>query len=1011
MKKILIVIASVITLLLAAAIIIPIIYEDDIRELVRSSIDESVDAQVYFDPSKFSLSLFKSFPNPTASIGDFGIVGNEPFDGDTLISIGRFDITIDLFSLFGDSYRIKSINMIKPRMNIITLKSGRANYEIVPETEEETPADEASSDFNLQVESWTITNGYLKYDDKSMDFMMVLEGLDHKGSGNITLDIYDLKTMSVVKKSFVSYEGVSYLNGQSLFADATITINMPEFKFTFGQNLVRVNDFPVSFSGFVAMPSDDIDMDISFATTSSSIKSLYSLIPAAYTEGYEGVKASGEMSFSGFVKGTYSETSMPAYNVHLTARDGMIAYPDLPTPIRNINLDMLVECKDGNIDNTSINISKMHMDLGNNPVDGTFILRNLRDYSMKANVNARLNLAELSTIFPIEGLDMKGLFSLSLLADGVYDSIRNIMPAITANMSLENGFIKSSEFPKALENMSFKSSIDGSTGRMEDMIVQVDNFRMAMEGEELQANLTLKNMVDYQWDLNVKGGLDLQVISEIYPIEGMAYSGNLKADIATKGKYSDVEAERYDRFPTQGVVSLNNFVFTSTDMPQSVKISDAKVSLDPRQINIDSFNGMLGKSDIKLSGFINNYIDYVFAENALLRGKMNLQSNLLDLNEWMTEEEASAAAVAEDTTTMQAVAIPRNIDFEFNSSINRILYDNLALQQAKGLLTVRDGVLDMSNLSFNLLGGAIVMNGRYDTREPERPAFSYQLNIKNLSIPQAYSSFSTVQVFAPMASLMSGNFSTDFTISGRLKNDLTPVYESLNGRGLIQIAEAFMKESKLVSGISGFMKTDLGSSQITLKDVMMRASIENGRANVAPFDVQMAGQKATIGGSIGVDGSLDYRIITEVDAGIVGQQVNQLLAGLTGDQSAAGSSKIKLNFNVGGTYDKPAIMLAGTTNADGTTTTVQQQVKDQVQQQAQQQVDAVKKEAEAKMQEETDKIIAEGEKQLQQQADTLKKEISKSLEKEAGKVIGAELDSTSNELKESLKSIFKKKKN
>lgn len=1011
MKKIIIILVSVITLLLATAIIVPIIFEDDIRELIQSSINESVDAQVYFDPAKFSLSLFKSFPNPTASIGDFGIVGNEPFAGDTLVSIGRFDITIDLFSLFGDSYRIKSINLVKPRINIVTLKSGEANYEIVCETDEAAPADEATSDFNLEIETWTITNGYLNYDDKSMDYSMILEGLEHKGSGNITLDVYDLKTTSTVKKAYVSYEGLSYLNGQSLFADATININMPEFKFTFGQNLVKVNDFPVSFSGFLAMPTEDINMDISFATTNSSIKSLYSLIPAAYTKGYESVKASGEMAFSGFVRGTYSETSMPAYNVHLTARDGIIAYPDLPAPIKNINLDMLVECEDGNIDNTSINISKMHMDLGNNPIDATFILRNLKDYSMKADVNAMLNLAEMNTIFPIEGLDMKGLFSLQLLADGVYDSIRNIMPAITANMSLENGYIKSIEFPKALENMSFKASVDGSTGRMEDMLVQVQNFSMAMEGEELQANLTLRNMVDYQWDLEINGGLDLQVISEIYPIEGMVYSGNLKADISTKGKYSDVEAERYDRFPTQGVVTLSNFAYTSTDMPQGMKISNAKLSLDPRQINLESFDGTLGKSDLKLAGFINNYIDYVFAENAMLKGKMNLQSNLLDLNEWMAEDETSGEVVAEDTIPMQAVAIPRNIDFEFNSSINRILYDNLTLQQAKGLLTVRDGVLDMSNLSFNLLGGAIVMNGKYDTREPESPAFSYQLNIKNLSIPQAYSSFSTVQAFAPMASLMSGNFSTDFAISGKLKNDLTPVFESLNGRGLIQIAEAFMKESKLVSGISDFMKTDLGSGQMSLKDVIMKASIENGRASVTPFDVQMAGQKATIGGSIGVDGSLDYRISTEVDAGMVGQQVNQLLAGLNGDQSAAGSSKIKLNFNVGGTYDKPAIMLAGTTNADGTTTTVQQQVKDQVQQQAQQQVDAVKNEAEAKMQEETDKIIAEGEKQLQQQADTLKKEISKSLEKEAGKVIGAELDSTSNELKESLKSIFKKKKN
>ena len=253
---------------------------------------------------------------------------------------------------------------------------------------------------------------------------------------------------------------------------------------------------------------------------------------------------------------------------------------------------------------------------------------------------------------------------------------------------------------------------------------------------------------------------------------------------------------------------------------------------------------------------------------------------------------------------------------------------------------------------------------------------------------------------------MNGNFSTNFSINGKLKEDMTPVYESLNGSGLIQIAEAFMKESKLVSGISGFMKSDLESSQLSLKDVIMKASVENGRAYVSPFDVQMAGQKATISGSIGADGTLDYRVNTEVDAGVVGQQVNQLLATLQGKQSAAPSSRIKLHFNVAGTYDSPKINLAGTTSEDGTTTTV----KDQAKQEVKQQVETVKTETETKVKEEADKVLKEGEKQLQQQVDTLKKEVTKNLEEEAGKVIGEELDSTANELKESLKSLFKKKK-
>ncbi len=1011
MKKFIIVLASIVTLLLIAAILIPVIFKDDIQKQVKAALDENIDAHIYFDPSKFGLTLFKGFPNPTASIEDFGILGKDLFEGDTLMSVGSFNITIDLFSLFGDHYSIKSINLVKPRINVKVLKDGSANYEIVAESEAaEVSDEETASDFNLKIESWNISNGKISYWDETTDMNIVFEGLNHSGSGDISSEVYDLKTFTTIEKAIVIYGGVSYLSGQKLFADLTLNINMPELKFTFKENEVKVNDFPISFDGYLAMPDDDIDMDISFVSKNSSIKSLYSLVPGAYTEGYEGIKAEGNMSFSGFVKGIYNEQTLPAFNVTLNVVDGMIAYPDLPTPIKNINIDMLVDCKDGVIDHTLINIKKMHMDMGSNPFDGSLIIRNLKDYSMKADLSASLNLAELSMMFPIEGLDMKGIFKMNLKADGVYDSIKSVIPSIDAGMSLENGYIKSSEFPKALENISFASTVTCASGKMEDMLVKVEDFKLVMEGEELSANLELKNMVDYQWDLEMKGGLDLEVISEVYPIEGMNYSGYVSANVKTKGKYSDVEAEKYDRFPTSGVVELSDFNFVSDDLPQGMKISKSKISMNPKQIEVVSFNGNIGRSDMKLDGYVTNYIDYVFKEDALLKGKMNLRSDVLDVNEWMTDEPVAEETQEEDTTEMEVIVIPENIDFEFNSYIKTIVYDNLNLQNAKGLLTVRDGILDIRNLSFDMLGGSIVMDGKYDTRNPEKPAFDYNLSVNSLSIPQTFSSFETVQKFAPMAKLMNGDFSTDFKISGLLNNDLSPDYESLNGKGLIKIAEAFLNDSKLVSGISGFMKSDAKSFQMKLKDVIMKTSIENGRVHVAPFDVEMAGQTANLSGSIGPDGSIDYNVSTEVDAGVVGQQVNQLLAGLKGQEASSLGSKIKLNFKVVGTYNDMKIRLAGTTSSDGTTNTVKDQVKQEVKQEVDKQVEVVKKEAEEKIKSETQELVEKAEEQLQEQVDTLKNKITENLKKEAGDLISNELDSTANELKDAVKKLFKRKK-
>jgi len=1012
MKKFIIVLASIVSLLLVGALLIPIIFKDEIQKQVDKSLDTNLEAQVYFDPSKFGLTLFKKFPNPTISIEDFGIIGVDQFKGDTLLSVSSFNITIDLFSLFGDNYLIKAINLVEPKINVIVLENGEANYQIVADTESEdtTFTEETSSEFKLSIDQWEIADGRIAYVDKSLDFTMLLEGVNHKGSGDISLDIYDLTTYTDVATAIISYDGKSYLNGQKLLADATININMPEFKFTFKNNKLIVNDFPLVFEGFVAMPDEDIDMDITFSSANSSIKSLYSLVPGAFTEDYQGIHADGEMSFSGFVKGVYNENTMPAYNIRLLVSDGMLSYPDLPMPVTNIDIDMEVECKDGIIENTIIDIRKMHMDMGNNPFEGSLIIRNLKDYNMKADIQARIDLAELNSIFPMEGLDMKGIFSMDMRAEGIYDSVRNLMPEIAATMSLENGYIKSSEFPKALENISFKSTVECTSGKMEDMMINVEDFKILMEGEELNGNLVLKNLIDYEWDFYVNGDLDLEVFAEVYPIDGMNYSGHLKVNIETKGKYADVEAERYDRFPTKGMVELTDFNFMSNDLPQGMKITSSQVVMDPRQLQINSFNGSVGRSDLKLSGVIGNYMDYVFGENALLKGKMELNSNILDINEWMTGEETTPENI-NDTTQMELVAIPRNIDFEFNSSVKNIYYDNLNLQNARGLLTIKDGVLDMSNLSFDLFGGSIVMNGKYDTQQPQKPAFDYQVNIKSLSIPQAFTSFSIVQTFAPVAQHMNGNFSTNFNVRGLLKQDMSPVYESLNGKGLIQIAEAFVNESELVSALAGFMKTGLASNQLSLKDIIMKASIEGGRAYVAPFDIGVGGQKANVSGSIGADGSLDYHLSTEVEAGMIGQQVNQLLAQLKGQETSAASSKVKLNFNILGTYDKPLISLAGTTSADGTTTTLQEQVQLEVKTEVDKKVDEAKNEAERRVQEESEDLIKKAEEKLKPEIDTLEKKITETLKEDAKDLIGEELDSTANELKKSLQDLFKKKKN
>jgi hypothetical protein len=901
MKKVLkwslIVVAGLLVLFLAAALIVPVVFKDDIKALAEREIAKSVNADVLFED--FDLTLFRNFPNVTVEIGTLGVVNREPFPNEVLFATERLELEVNLKDiLFGDELRLKGISLQHPVIHVSVLKDGRANYDIaIPSAD--TTAVEESGDFSFGIDHWAIVGGEVVYDDASLPFVMDLKGLNHTGSGDFTQDVFDLSTHTTIDSLNVTYDGTNYLSDKRVELDAVLSIAEGYTKYTFKENSAKVNDFAMSFDGWFKMNPSDYQMDINFKSPDNSFKSLLSIIPGMYTQDFKNIETSGDLAFSGAVKGTYSEKQMPGFNVNLLVKDAMFKYPQLPTAINNINVDLLVDNKDGIIDNTVIDLKKMHLDFGKNPVDAKATITKTYPTHLDAAISAKLNLAELTSMFPMEGLEMKGAYALDLKAKGVYDSLKKIIPAVEASMSLNNGYVKSSEFPLPIENLHFLSTIKNATGRMAETLITVNDLSMVMENEKFAADLVLQNLDDYTWDLKAKGGIDLEKITKVFPVDGMTLAGKVKADITTKGKYSDLEAKRYEKLPTSGTATLTAFKYTAKDLPYDVILKTASMTFDPKKVTLERLEGTIGHSDIKVDGSVMNYLGYVLGQEGSIKGNVNFASDFLNLNEFMSDGGTTTA----DTASFGVIPVPSNVDFVLKSNIKKILLMDYTMTDATGDVTVRDGIANLSNLHFNMLGGAFVVNGAYNTKDIRHPKYDFGLNIEKLSISQAANKSSLVQSFAPIAGLVTGNFSTDFKISGELLPTMMPNLSTVSGAGLVKIAQATLKDSKLISGITSLTSLK-DADNVTMKDVLMSTAISNGRLSVKPFDVNFGEYKTSVSGSSGLDLSLDYLLKMDVPAGKLGAQYNGLIAKYTGGKTDP-NSKIPLTVNVGGKYDTP----------------------------------------------------------------------------------------------------------
>ncbi len=981
MKKALIIIGSILGVLLLLLILIPVLFKDQIFEKVDEQLAKTINADVYYDADNVSLSLLRNFPNVTASLEDFSVVGRAPFAGDTLVSARRFEIVLDLMSVIsGDQMEINALELESPFIQILVLEDGTANYDIAIE-EETLPAgeaDTAATEFNIGIEHWAINNGRIIYSDRSIPITIALEEVSHTGSGDFTQDIFEMDTYTLSQRGSLIFDGVEYIANKRLEADVKMEMNLPEMKFTFMENTARLNDFAMAFDGYIAMPNDPIVFDMQFSGKDNTFKSLLSLVPGIYNEEFENIEASGEMDFNGYLKGIYSEadSSMPGYKVALQVNNARFKYEDLPTAVEDINVDMLVEDKDGNPDNLYVNVKAFNMNVGSNPVKGQFELRSLEPMNIAADVDARLNLGELDQVMKLEELEMKGLFALNLKADGIYDSLRNQFPKINAVMSLKDGYMKSVDYEVPIRDFNFNGTVQNETGNLSNTLVQIPAFSMLVGDDQVAGRLVLEDLNDYKWDLALQGALDLTTIGKIVEFEDMEVAGRIVADIETSGRMSAVDAGRYDQLPTRGTMLVKDFRYSSVDLPYDFILSTAEMQFNPQSMALRNFNGQIGSTDLQLTGTVTNYIGYALKDNEVLNGEFSMVSRHVNLNEWMTEDEAATEA---DTASapMEVIEIPNNLNLTFTSTISELLYDNLRLNNVTGALAVQNGVLSMRKLSFNTLGGDFGLSGTYDPRDLQKPVFDFDFIIDKLSISRAYENFVTVRTLAPIAENMDGTFSTNFRLQGLLGQDMIPQMGTLTGKGIVELIDATLEKSKTLSAVMGFTNLRNNASAVQLKDILLRAKVQDGFVVVEPFNFNVGNIDIEVDGRQGIDGALDYKFGLDVPAGAAGQAVNSLLAKV-GAGSGANSSTIKLNLGVGGTYQDPKVNLLGAApGAGGVVQSTKEAVKDAAKERIDAEAEKAKAELEARRKEAEEKAKAELEAKRRQAEEQAKQELEK----------------------------------
>jgi hypothetical protein len=930
MRKILLGFLAFVVLLVVALAAAPFLFKDKLRALADKQIAQRVRAKVQYNPADIDVTLLSTFPDLGLDIKNLRVIGLDSFSRDTLAYLPDLKVGLDLMSVVkGQQIDIKSIALDRPELSVKVLKSGLANWDIMISDSAAAAKGQDTSQVNLAIRGWEVKDGRLRYEDRSIPVRMDARGINHTGKGDFSQNVFDLTSNTTIAKLTANYNGIDYLTDKQLNADIAMAMDLNKNLYTFKENQVKLNDFPFSFAGAIGLPNaTDITYDITFKALQTDFKNILSLVPGVFNAQFKDVQASGQVAFNGYYKGVQNKLRMPGYGVNLNVTNGRFKYPQLPQEAKNINVAMVVDNPSGFTNNVKVNVSKFHLDLGTNPVDGNVTVDGLEPMKVDGRVKANVNLAEALKVYPVAGVTARGQFFVDATGKGTYSKTQ--MPVVNAAIKMTNGYVKSNKFPAPIEDINLSGTVVNSTGQVNDTYVSLPQFHMVLEGEPLDGRLTAHNINSPIFDANVKGTVDLTKITKIFPLEGMTVTGRVSGNVAAAGNMADVEAGRYQNVKASGTVQAKNVTYKSKDLPQGVNISSGAGTFNNNQIVIQQLNGTAGTSDFAANGTVSNYLGYLFTPGQPLRGTMNVTSHNFNVNEFMVDpvsEKPTPGAVQKAPAKADGVVpIPKFFDLVLNSKVDNVTYDNLKLNNATGTVTVKNEVATLKNLTFNTLGATFGTTGSYNTQDLAHPKFDLGLNIQNLDFQKAFSSFNTVKALVPLAAVVQGVFNTKFSASGEMGQDMLPKLSSLTGSGLFDIVKASVLQSPVLTQISSLTTLpELKNLQVLNK--IVNAQIVNGNFVVKPFDLTVGDVKMTVGGSNSLAGLLSYVTAINAPTGKLGNALNSKLTQLTGVQNIQGTDRVTLGLNIGGSMTSPVVKLTSGSLKDQGKTIVTNVVK------------------------------------------------------------------------------------
>lgn len=714
-----------------------------------------------------------------------------------------------------------------------------------------------------------------------------------------------------------------YLKNDTLSLNLPLQLSLKDKAAHLDQAQIGLNSYLIDLGGDAGMAENgDYNLDLNLNTNTLLIEDVLTYLPERIQQRLSDINYSGKLTLNAVeVKGIYNDSLMPVISAKIQTDNATVNVPRLPYPFTAVNLDGLLDL-DLNENTGSVEVNSLNAKFNRSDLNLKGSIKDLLgDMRFKFNVKGDVPINDLKGFLP-KNLKLDGRTDLNLDANFTLKQLMKTLKDYNLNRLVAKGKLKVKNFAFDMDTIhatapllhlgltlpasakekgrrggfvSLASDVfqarmgEGIRADVKDFAVDVsaDNIKKGMEKMDLNADLKFGHL-DLKYDsisaqinrpsvsfvtLPTKHskGLKAHVVfnsNELDAAMGKSYALNTKSlKVDASVDQNKDKKDFLNQWNPLADFMLNNAVVQVSGLDEEIRINNIDFLFNSDELDFKKSTFRIGQSDMSLQGSVIGVKKWIEDHKNLMKGEMQLTSNLMDINEIMdltsglgaSPSSEGSATETNDNGEDNPFMVPEGVDFSFILNTKKALYDNFDLNNLNGTLTVKDGTLILQEIGFTNKAAEMQLTAMYQSPRKNNLFLAMDFHLLNVQINDLLHMIPYIDTLVPMLKTFDGQGEFHLGAETNLKSNYEPKISTLRAAADIEGKNLTVNDKFTFTKITDMLNVSTnGEYRVDSLDVQLTAFKDE--IDLWPSQIAIGKYKVTVDGRMTLDKNGEYHL-------------------------------------------------------------------------------------------------------------------------------------------------------